>query len=179
MKCWIDKTITFNDAWGPGADDLLRAPLGCNPEVALRARYMRNAQGGLVVAQLTAECASGFIGDPWYGAVFTPVGTVPVEGIHGLPPWDGTPETQKIYRDMINGPNNNLGKPGTIRLETVLPYVGSNGVVGYDTVRLFYAFNAVYGSEIADLVIAKTATLVAAPGQVGVLQEGGGSGPPR
>jgi len=45
-------------------------------------------------------------------------------------------------------------------------------------VRLFYAFNAVEG-PIADLVIVKTATLVAIPGTVQVREDGGAQGPPR
>jgi hypothetical protein len=50
---------------------------------------------------------------------------------------------------------------------------------GGPTVRLFYAFNAVQGSAIPDLVIVKTATLVGIPGVVQVRQDGGGQGPPH
>ena len=128
-------------------------------------------------SQLRAEISSGFLSDGWHGAVFTPMGSVEVSGIYGLPPWD--PSKAEIYRNMIQGPDNNLGDSRTRRLEGSIPYVGSNGVVGYDTVRLFYAFNAVQGAPNADLVIVKTATLVAIPGIVRVKQDGGGQGPPK
>jgi len=71
-----------------------------------------------------------------------------------------------------------LGDSRTVRLEGVIPYLDANGAVGYDTVRLFYAFNAVEGAPIADLVIIKTGTLVAIPGTVQVRQDGGAHGPP-
>jgi hypothetical protein len=173
---WKDKTIILNDSWGPGAIDLLTPPLGGKAEITLRARYVRDSKGVRQFTQLQAECASGYIGDMWQGAVFTPLGTAPVAGITGLPPWDGSQATTKKYRDMIASAKLDSG---TMRLETVLPFLGANGGVGYDTVRLFYASNAVQGADIPDLVIIKTATLVPIPGVVGVLQEGGGSGPPH
>jgi hypothetical protein len=142
----------------------------------MRARYLRDGQGIRQLGQLQAEISSGYLGDGWQRAVFTPVGTVPVKGIYGLPPWD--PSQAKVYRDMIESPNNNLGDSRTIRLEGVIPYADANGVVAYDTVRLFYAFNAVQGAPIADLVIVKIATLVALPGTVQIRQDGGAHGPP-
>jgi hypothetical protein len=176
VNCWIDKTITLNDSWGPGAGDVLRPPLGGAPEFSLRPRYLRDSRASRQLGQLRAEISSGFLGDGWQGAVFTPFGTVPVKGIFGLPPWD--PTQADTYRNLIEGPNNNLGDSRTVRLEGAIPYVDANGVVGYDTVRLFYAFNAVEGSPQADLVIIKTATLVGIPGVVQVRQDGGGHGPP-
>jgi hypothetical protein len=177
MNCWIDKTITLNDTWGPGANDVLRAPLGCAPEFALRAQYVRDGRGDWKLAQLRAVVASGYLCDGWHGALFTPVGTVEVKGIYGLPPWD--PTQAETYRKLIQGPDNNLGDSRTVRLEGTIPYVDASGAVGYDTIRLFYAFNAVEGSVIPDLVIVKTATLVGIPGTVQIRQDGGGEGPPK
>lgn len=177
MNCWIDKTITLNDTWGPGAYDVLRAPLGCAPEFSLRASYLRDSRSGRQPGQLRAEMSSGYLCDGWNGAIFTPMGTMPVTGISGLPPWN--PSQADTYRNLIEGPNNNLGDSRTLRLEGAIPYVDANGVVGYDTVRLFYAFNAVSGSPIPDLVIVKTATLVGIPGSVQVRQDGGAQGPPN
>jgi hypothetical protein len=177
VNCWKDKTITLNDTWGPGAADVLRAPLGCAPEFSLRGCYVRDGGGARQLGQMRAEISSGYLGDGWNGTVFTPVGTIPVKGIYGLPPWD--PSQAATYRNMIEGPGNNLGDSRTARLEGAIPYVDANGVVGYDTVRLYYAFNAVQGSANPDLVIVKTATLVGIPGVVQVRQDGGGQGPPH
>ena len=179
MNCWKDKTIMINDQWGAGGRNLLLAPLGCNAEISLRARYLRKADGTRQPAQFEAECSSGYLGEGWQGAVFTPVGHQAVTGIFGLPPWDGTPATQTKYRDMINGTGNNLNDSTTRRLEATVPYMSSAGTIGYDTVRLFYVFDAVEGSEIADLVVVKIAALLAPPGTVSALQEGTGQGPPH
>jgi hypothetical protein len=176
VNCWKDKTIKINDSWGPGAGDVLGVPLGCAPEFSMRPNYLRDSQGVLQLGQLRAEISSGYLSDGWQSAVFTPVGTIAVKGIYGLPPWD--PSQAQVYREMIQSPNNNLGDSRTIRLEGVIPYVDANGTVGYDTVRLFYAYNAVQGAPIPDLVIIKTATLVAIPGTVQVRQDGGAHGPP-
>jgi hypothetical protein len=177
VNWWIDKTITLNDTWGAGAYDVLRAPLGCAPEFSLRACYLRDSRGGRQLGHLLAETSSGYLSDGWTGAMFTPFGSLPVTGISGLPPWD--PSQADTYRNMIEGPDNNLGDYRTLRLEGAISYVGANGVVGYDTVRLFYAFGAVQGSPASDLVIVKTATLVGIPGTVQVRQDGGGQGPPN
>jgi hypothetical protein len=173
---WKDKTIKINDSWGPGANEVLHVPLGCAPEFSMRERYLRDNNGTNQLGQLSAAISSGYLSDGWQSATFTPVGTIGVTGISGLPPWD--PSQAQVYRDMIESPNNNLGDSRTLRLEGVIPYVNANGLVGYDTVRLFYAFNAVEG-PIADLVIVKTATLVAIPGTVQVREDGGAQGPPR
>jgi hypothetical protein len=177
VNCWIDKSIKINDSWGPGANDVLHVPLGCAPEFSLRACYLRDSGGRRQLGQMRAEISSGYLSDGWLAALFTPVGTVPVKGIYGLPPWD--PSQAETYRKCIEGPNNNLGESSTVRLEGAIPYVDSNGVVGYDTVRLFYAFNAVEGAPNPNLVIIKTATLVAIPGVVQVRQDGGAHGPPE
>jgi hypothetical protein len=176
VNSWIDKSIKLNDSWGAGANDVLHAPLGCAAEFSLRGRYLRDSKGVSQLGQLRVEISSGYLCDGWQSAVFTPIGTVPVKGIYGLPPWD--PSQADTYRNLIEGPNNNLGDSRTARLEGVIAYVDANGVVGFDTIRLFYAFNAVEGSSCADLVIVKTATFVAIPGSVQVRQDGGGHGPP-
>jgi hypothetical protein len=170
---WKDKTIKLNDSWGPLTNTVLRVPLGCAPEFSMRGRYLRDNQGSRQLGQLRAEISSGYLSDGWQGAIFTPIGSVPVKGIYGLPPWD--PSQAKVYRDMIDGPDNNLGDSRTLRLEGAIPYVGADGAIGYEAVRLFYAYNAVQGSPIADLVILKRTTLIGAPGP---LDDGGASGPP-
>jgi hypothetical protein len=177
VNCWIDRTIVLNDTWGPGAYDVLRAPLACAPEFSLRACYLRDGKGGRTLGQFRAEVASGFLSDGWHGAIFTPIGSVQVAGIAGLPPWDSS--QADTYRNIIEGADTNLGDSRTMRLEAAIPYVDANGNVGYDTVRLFYAFNAVKGSPVSDLVIVKTATLVGIPGTVQIRQDGGGQGPPH
>ncbi len=174
MNCWIDKTVKLNDSWGPGAANVLQAPLGCPGEFSLRGRFIRDAKGKWQLGQLRAEIASGYLCDGWQTAVFTPIGTNAVTGISGLPVWDSSQAA--TYRNMITGPDNNLGDSGTARLEAVIAYADANGVVGYDTVRLYYAFNAVQGP--ADLVIVKTATYLGIPGTVQVRQDGGAHGPP-
>jgi hypothetical protein len=113
------------------------------------------------------------LSDGWQSAIFTPLGTVPVKGIYGLPPWDSS--KAKIYRDLIDGPNNNLGDPRTMRLEGTVAYVNAAGAIGYEAVRLYYAFNAVQGAPIADLVIVKRTSVLGGPSP---LDDGGASGPP-
>ena len=173
MNPWKDKTIKLNDSWGPVTNTVLRVPLGCAPEFSMRARYLRDNQGVRQLGQLRAEISSGYLSDGWQGAIFTPIGSVPVEGIQGLPPWD--PSQAKVYRDMIDGPDNNLGDSRTQRLEGSIPYVGADGTIGCEAVRLFYAYNAVQGAPIADLVILKRMTLIGTPSP---LDDGGASGPP-
>jgi hypothetical protein len=175
VSIWLDKTVTLNDSWGPGAADVLQAPLGCKAEFSLRGRYLRDGAGRWQLGQLRAEIASGYLCDGWQHAVFTPVGSVPVAGISGLPPWD--PSQAQTYRDMINGAGNNLGDARTARLEGIIAYTNAAGAVGFDTVRLYFAFKAVQGSK-PDLVVIKTATYVGIPGTVQIRQDGGAHGPP-
>ena len=173
MNPWKDKTIRLNDSWGPITNTVLRVPLACAPEFSIRARYLRNNQGSRELGQFRTEISSGYLSDGWQDANFTPLGSVPVKGNYGLPPWD--PSQAKVYRDMIDGPNTNLGDSRTMRLEGAIPYVGADGAIAYEMVRLFYAFNAVQGAPIADLVILKRTTLIGTPGP---LDDGGASGPP-
>lgn len=175
MNLWIDKTVTLNDSWGPGAADVLKAPNGGLAEFRLRARSLRDSQGRRRPAQLVAEISSGFLCDGWAGAVFTPVGSMPVDGVAGLPAWD--PSQAAAYRRAIDGGSTNIGDSRTMRLEGVIPFLGPNGAVGYDVVRLYYAVNAVRG-PLPDLVIVKTATLAGIPGTVQARQDGGAHGPP-
>ncbi len=173
MNPWKDKTIKLNDSWGPITNTVLRVPLGCAPEFSMRARYLRDDRGGRKLGQLRAEISSGYLSDGWQSAIFTPLGTVSVKGIQGLPPWD--PSHAKVYRDMIDGPDNNLGDSRTMRLEGAIAYVNADGTIGYEAVRLYYAFNAVQGAPIPDLVIVKRTSILGAPGP---LDDGGASGPP-
>ncbi len=175
MKCWLDKTIQVNDSWGPGAVNVLQVPLGVAPEFSLRGRFLRDTQNKKKVSHIRAEISSGHLSDGWQDAVFAPVGTVAVQGIFGLPPWD--PSQANVYRNLIGGTNNNLGESTTVRLEGIVPYVDASGTIGYDIVRLYYAFNAVHGAS-PDLVIIKIATLVAITGTVQIKQDGLAHGPP-
>jgi hypothetical protein len=175
VKCWLEKTIQINDSWGPGAFNVLQVPLGVAPEFSLRGRFLRDKQNKKQVSHLRAEISCGHLSDGWQDAVFAPVGTVAVQGISGLPVWD--PSQAAVYRDLIDGPNNNLGDSTTVRLEGVVPYVDASGSLGYDIVRLYYASNAVQGAS-ADLVIVKIATLVAISGTVQIKQDGAAHGPP-
>ena len=58
MNCWIDKTVKLNDSWGPGAANVLQAPLGCPAEFSLRGRYIRDVKGQWQLGQLRAEIAA-------------------------------------------------------------------------------------------------------------------------
>ncbi len=181
MDCWIHTSVVLNDTWGLGAADILKTPLGKNPEFTLRPRYLRDSQGNPQVAHFTVEFSSGYLPDGWQGATFTPMGEDPAVGsmlkIDGLPEWD--PVHQTSYRDKINKAAASLGNPRTERLEGVIPYLGAKGGVGYDTVRLFYVTDAVKSSRSPHLVVLKTATLVDIPGNVRSRQDGSGQGPPR
>jgi hypothetical protein len=174
---WTHTSVVLNDSWGLGADDILKTPLGKNPEFTLRPRYLRDSQGNRQVAHFTVEFSSGYLPDGWQGATFTPMGVDPVQGIAGLPEWDPVHKTG--YRDKINAAAASLGNPRTERLEGVIPYLGAKGGVGYDTVRLFYVADAVTSSHSPHLVVLKTATLVDIPGNVRSRQDGSGQGPPR
>jgi hypothetical protein len=176
VNLWIDKTVMLNDSWGPGATAVLKAPNGGLAEFTLRARSLRDSQGRRQPAQLVAEIASGFLGDGWIGAVFTPMGTEPVTGLAGLAPWD--PTQAAAYRKAIEGGSTNIGNSTTMRLEGVIPFLGAGGVVGYDVVRLYYAVSAVKG-PLPDLVVVKTATHTGIPGTVRAQQDGAGHGPPK
>ena len=177
MKCWIHTRVTLNDSWGLGASDILETPLKRSPEFYLRPQYLRDAQGNHQIANFVVDFQSGYLADGWQGATFTPRGTQPVAGISGLPPWD--PTQKAAYRQVIDAAAMSLSDARTQRLEGVIPYLDPNGGVGYDTVRLFYAFNAVSGGNMPHLVIVKTATLAGVPGTVQARQDGSGQGPPK
>jgi hypothetical protein len=174
---WINVDIGLNDSWGLGASDILQNPLGVLAEFSLRPRYLRDSGGVLQLAHFGVDFPSGYLADGWQGANFTPMGTLPVVGISGLPPWD--PSQQALYRQVIDAAIGSLGDSRTMRLEGVIPYVGSDGGVGYDTVRLFYVFNAIVGGTDPDLIVIKTATFIAIPGTVQARQDGSAQGSKR
>jgi hypothetical protein len=174
---WINTRIGLNDSWGLGATDILTNPLGVLAEFSLRPRYLRDSSGVLQLANFTVDFSSGYLADGWQGASFTPMGTLPVAGISGLPPWD--PSQQAIYRQVIDAAIGSLGDSRTVRLEGVIPYLGTDGGVGYDTVRLFYVFNAVQGGPDPDLIVIKTATFISIPNTVQARQDGSAQGQKR
>jgi hypothetical protein len=176
VNFWINKRVTLNDSWGPGASDTLRTPLGQQPEFSLRPRYLRDAQGKPQLAHFSIEFPSGFLADGWQGVNFVPMGTVDVAGISGLSPWDSS--QRDAYRKVIDAASVSLGHSRTQRLEAVIPHLGAQGGVGYNKVRLFYVFNAVQG-QIPDLVVIKIGTHVAIPGTMQAPQDGDGHGPPH
>ncbi|HTC14481.1 MAG TPA: hypothetical protein VK695_01625 [Steroidobacteraceae bacterium] len=174
MKSWIDKTVTLNDTWGPGAQHSLTNPLGCLPEFSLRARYLRDNHGKRHPAHLTLEFSSGFLADGWHNITFTPMGSKAVSDIGGLPAWDAS--HRDTYRKLINSAKS-LDNSQTERLEAVIPYL-DKGHVAYNTVRLFYVTNAVKG-PIVDLVVVRISHHTGIPGTVQARQEGGAQGPPH
>ena len=174
MKNWIDKTITLNDSWGPASKTILFAPGGGRPRFTLRARTIRNGGGHLVVAQLECEADADGIAGGWHGAIFTPTGSAPLTGVKGLQAFN--PTTAKHYRDLLEGGTTNLGDSRTERLEGVVPYINASGKVEYDTVRLYFAENAVSGGS-PHLVVVKTSQY-GSNGQVKARQDGVAHGPP-
>lgn len=177
MKNWIDTTVTLNDCWGPASATILRAPNGRRPEFRLRARSLPDAQGRLQPVQFIAEVVPGFLPEGWNGAVFTPLGSQPVAGIGGLPPWDASQGDR--YRQAIEGGSNNIGESRTMRLEGTVPFLTAAGAVIYDTVRLYFVENAVHGGDIPHLVVVKSAALAGSNAAVQARQDGAGQGPPK
>jgi len=173
----MDKTVTLNDCWGLAAKTILKSPGGWRPEFRLRARALPDSHGRRQPVQLVAEIAPGYLAEGWAGAVFTPLGTIPVSGIKGLPPWDASTADQ--YRKVIDGGSTNIGDSRTLRLEGVVPFVNADGSIIYDTVRLYFAENAVQGGDAPHLVVVKTAILAATSGTVQARQDGAGQGPPK
>jgi len=176
VKCWLNKTITLNDAWGVGPTLITTPPMKVLPEFSLRPRYLRGASGAYHLAQFSLEHSSGHLPDGWHSTVFTPKGTEAVTGISGLPPWD--PANPDAYRSVIDGPGNNLGLSTTMRLEGTVPFV-AKGVVGYDTVCLFYIPAAVQDPANPDLVVLRTAALAAGSNTLAARQQGTAQGPPH
>lgn len=174
MNHWINKSVKINDSWGPGAAHTLVTPLGQPAEFTLRPLYVRDAGGTPQLAHFWIDFPSGYLADGWQGVNFIPMGSTPPAGITGLPQWD--PKHRDAYRKAIASAAGNLGDSKTARLEGVVPYVDQSGV-GYNKVRLYYAFNAVQGTCV-DLVVVKITTHVACPGTVQGKQDGEGHGPP-
>ena len=175
MNYWSNIRVRLNDQWGPGAAHSLATPLGTQPEFVLHPRHLRDGQGGRQLAHFSIDFPSGYLADGWQGVNFVPLGTIAVAGISGLPPWD--PPQRDTYRNMIAAAAASLTDSRTLRLEAVIPYLGSPGGVGYNKVRLFYVNDAVQG-PIRDLVVIKITTHAAVPGSVQGRQDGDGHGPP-
>jgi hypothetical protein len=121
VNYWSNKRVALNDRWGPGADHTLTTPLGQQPEFSLHPRHLRDAQGNPQLAHFSIDFPSGFLADGWQGVNFTPMGTVAVAGISGLPPWD--PSQRDTYRKVIDAASVSLGDsrtahvaiPGTVQ----------------------------------------------------------------
>lgn len=175
MNDWMNKSVRLNDSWGPGAADTLSTPLGQQPEFTFRGRHLRDSKGNRVCGHFSIDFSSGYLADGWQGVNLVPMGTDPVAGISGLPPWD--PSQRDTYRKMIDAAAGSLGNSRTARLEGVVPYLGTGGV-GYNKVRLFYINSAVKSGPSKDLVVVKVSSHIAIPGTVHAKQDGVGHGPP-
>lgn len=176
VKHWIDTTVTLNDSWGPGAQHSLSTPLGRQPEFSLRARYLRDSKRNQQPAHFSIDFSSGYLGDGWLGVNFVPLGTDPVKGVSGLPPYSKS--TRLTYRNMIEAAADYLDCSTTARLEGVVPHMTKNGQIGYNRVKLFYVRKAVKG-PIPDLVIVRIQHHQSVPGTVRANQTGNGNGPPH
>ena len=174
MNVWINRTIKVRDSWGLGATHSLSTPTGQPPEFSLRPRHLRDAQGSPQCAHFSIDFHSGFLADGWQGVNFIPMGRDPVSGISNLPPWD--PGQRDVYQQAINAAASSLDDGRTVRLEGVIPHLGSTGV-GYNKVKLFYVEKAVQGS-VPDLIVIRIATHAQPDGSVQGRQTGNGHGPP-
>jgi hypothetical protein len=83
LNFWINKRVTLNDSWGPGAAHTLTTPLRQQPEFSLRPRYLRDAQGNRQLAHFSIDFPSGFLADGWGGVNFTLEGVIPHLGPQG------------------------------------------------------------------------------------------------
>jgi hypothetical protein len=175
VNYWSNSRVILNDAWGVSPPDILRNPLGELAEFTLRPRHLRDGTGSLQLAHFTIDFQSGHLGDGWQGAAFTPMGATAVTAISGLPPWD--PSKRDTYRQAIDAAKAKLSDPRALRLEGIVPFLAKNGVVGYDTVKLFYLANAVQGAR-KDLVVVTTSAMPGATGTVRGSQDGASHGPP-
>jgi hypothetical protein len=175
MSKWSSLSVALNDAWGPGADHSLKAPVGRMPEFAVRARYLRDDKGTAHEGHYAIDFSSGYLADGWQGVHFVPMGTQKVQGIKSLPPWG--PGQQSAYRTAIANAAGELAQSGTARLEAVLAYTGTGGV-GYNKIKLFYVEGAVTDPKHPDLIVISIATHVAAAGTVRASQDGSAHGPP-
>jgi hypothetical protein len=173
---WIDKYVRLNDSWGPGSAHTLSTPLGKLPEFSVRPRYLRDREGKSHPAHFWIDFSSGYLADGWQGVNFIPMGKSEVAGITGLPAWD--PTHKDTYQTMIEKARGSLDDSRTLRLEGVIPYVGSKGL-GYNCVRLFYVHGAVKGrGNGADLVVIRIVTHTGMSGTVQAKQDGTAHGPP-
>jgi hypothetical protein len=175
VNYWSNSRVILNDIWGPSPPDILQNPLGKLAEFTPRPRHLRDGTGALQLAHFTIDFQSGHLADGWQGAAFTPMGTTAVTAISGLPPWD--PSKRDAYRQAIDAAKSILSEPRALRLEGIVPFLAKNGVVGYDTVKLFYLANAVQGAK-KDLVVVTTSAMPGATGTVRGSQQGSGHGPP-
>lgn len=176
MNYWSHIRVRLNDHWGPGAVHTLSTPLGSLPEFILHPRFLRDAHGGRHLAHFSVDFPSGYLGDGWQGVNFVPLGTTAVTSLSGLQPWDAS--QRDAYRNAIAAAAGSFADSRALRLEAVVPYLGSQGGVGYNQVRLFYLANAVQGPT-RDLVVIKITTHAAIPGTVQGRQDGDGHGPPH
>jgi hypothetical protein len=176
VKHWMNTRVTLLDSWGAGAAHSLKTPVGHQPEFTLHPRHLRADDGTPRLAHYTIDFPSGYLADGWQGVNFIPLGSTDVRGIRGLPPW--TLSRRGRYREAIAAAADELANPKTRRLEAVVPYLGKDGDVGYNKVRLFYAANAVRGKN-RDLVVVKIATHAGIKGEVQARQNGDGYGPPH
>jgi len=176
VDCWINTRVIINQSWSRGPVDLLKTPTGKPAEFSLRPRYLRDASGAQQLSHFTVEYPSGYMADGWQDATFVPMGAAPVTGIKGLPAWH--PSHSATYRGAIEAAES-LDDSRTLRLQGVIPFLGKNGGVGYDTVRIYYVYDAVTDGEIPDLVVIKTSALIGIPGTVSASQDGVGQGPPK
>jgi len=55
VNYWINKRVTLDDSWGPGAAHTLTTPLGQQPEFALRPLHLRDAQGNPQLAHFSID----------------------------------------------------------------------------------------------------------------------------
>jgi len=137
----------------------------------------RSIQGA--IANYAVDFKSGQAPDEWAGAIFTPMGTVDVTGISGLPDWDRSkPAVCKKYQDVINAAASDLARSSTRRLETIVPHVSSAGILGYSAVRLFCVENA-RNAPTKHLFVIEAVTVKQSAGGVRALQDGVGHGPPN
>jgi hypothetical protein len=176
VNYWNNKTVTLNDAWGMGADHTLSTPLKVMPQFCMRPRFLKDDTGVVRQAHFSVDFFSGYLSDGWQGVNFIPMGTQPVAGISGLPPWD--PAQKDVYRRAIAAASGSFDNSQTARLEAVVPYVSGQGAVGFNKVRLFYIDGAVKAPN-PDLVVVKIATHVNPAGTVQARQNGDGHGPPH
>ena len=171
--------VVICDVWGPGKSHLT-PPNGGDLKFRLVPRFIQDANGNPSIADYAVDFFNGDAPDEWAGAIFTPKGTVDVKGISGLPDWDKSNSTVcKKYQNAIDDQTtNNLGKSNTSRLESIIPYVSTDGkTLGFNYVRLFYVDNA-RNAPTKHLLVIKALAQSLPKGSVRALQDGSGHGPP-